>query len=513
MKTPNEPIVIVGGGTMGLFLAHELMLRNVPVIIIEAGTESIQTFDESEYQIIGHPHSGTSIGRSKGLGGTSNLWGGQLAEFIQADFDNKNTYSQPAWPVDWKDIKPFFSKVYEKLGLKIPVDDYSSELFSMDGNIKLELFHTYWLKSPSFLNHFLNDLKESPIVTIMTNTIVSNLLFEGDVCKSMEVYNENIKKNISDFSAIVLANGTIEICRLLLISAKDDNCPFKTNPHLGKYFQDHLNLRVGKIQNVSKSFFEIFSNFVKNGNKLQPKLRLNSLLPDKDYIGVCGYFSFSSDVSQHLDNFKQFFKAITGRSHSKLNLSEQIKLFFKAIRALPKIFPLMLRYLKDNRIYIPFNSTVTLCLQTQQITHEKSYISIDEENLDGYGRPKAIVNWAIEGGEFDRINLFCAHVGEYLEKNKLGKLELEKWLGNEGENRNDSWKYFITDIYHQAGGTIMSDQAEKGVVDVNSKMFYTRNLFICGASIMPTSGYANTSLTSLAFTYRLAESLCENRGI
>jgi choline dehydrogenase-like flavoprotein len=53
----------------------------------------------------------------------------------------------------------------------------------------------------------------------------------------------------------------------------------------------------------------------------------------------------------------------------------------------------------------------------------------------------------------------------------------------------------------------MGENENNSVVDRNCKVHSVDNLFIGGASIMPTSSYANTGLTSLAFAYRLSEQL------
>ena len=71
----------------------------------------------------------------------------------------------------------------------------------------------------------------------------------------------------------------------------------------------------------------------------------------------------------------------------------------------------------------------------------------------------------------------------------------------------------MSDVYHQAGGTIMSDSSDTGVVDKNLRMHDTGNLFVCGAAVMPTSSFANTTLTALALAMRLADHLKERTGI
>jgi choline dehydrogenase-like flavoprotein len=508
----NKTIAIVGGGTMGLFIAQELVLNGLNVIIVESGDEKIRAFENDSFENIGHLNNGISIGRTQGYGGTSNLWGGQLAEFVSDDIDTSKNFNQPAWPITWSELRKYYAHVYEKLGFSNPVNDYSETLItSSREKYQLESFYTYWLKYPNFKKLFFKTLMESEQVSMYENTIVTDLVFEKNKVVALKTYNEGEFKFIKNFNTVILANGTIEICRLLLMVAENGDTPISRNKWIGKCFQDHLNLSVGSVENASKEFFNKFSNVIKQRNKLQPKIRLNFLKDKFEYIGVSGYFFFKSDVSHHLDNFKQFAKSVLGRSDSDSSFKERIVLFFKTVRSLPIILPLIWKYLINNRIYVPFDSSISLNIQSQQITLTDSEITLSKHEFDSIGRPKVLLNWKIDGCEIKAIKDFCSLLNEYLKINKLGKLKLHDWLCSNLDNKTLTWKKHVSDIYHQAGGTIMSNSFDEGVVDKNLKIHNTDNVFICGASVMPTSSYANTGLTSLALAARLAEHLNTKR--
>ena len=53
----------------------------------------------------------------------------------------------------------------------------------------------------------------------------------------------------------------------------------------------------------------------------------------------------------------------------------------------------------------------------------------------------------------------------------------------------------------------MSESELSGVVDSNSKVYGMKNLFVAGASVFPTGGHANPTLTIIAMSLRLAEYL------
>jgi choline dehydrogenase-like flavoprotein len=479
MKTaPEGSIVVIGGGTMGLYLAHELSAKGKKVVLIEAGDEQSRSFGEDEYKNLGLPHTGIAIGRAKGVGGTTNLWGGQLTEFLRVDIESKANYGQPDWVVGYAELEKYYAKTYKKLGFEGEMKDYAEALKVLPDK-SLEFFYTHWLRQPNFKNHFYKALQDSPLVTVYESTTVTKLTFSGNRCTEIDLLSDGQKEKLSGFDQIVLANGTFEICRLLLDAVKEEHCPFSNNQLIGKYYQDHIVLRVGSIRNASKIFFGKFSNVVRDGNKLQPKLRINSTERNKEYLGVCAFFSFSSDVTQHLDNFKQFAKAVLGRSQEKTSIGDKVSLFFKVVKALPQIMPLIFRYIKDNQIYVPFNSKIVFCIQAQQISIKDSAISISKTETDGNGRPKVELNWKIDGRELKAIREFSTTFKDYLEANKLGTLVFEDWFNSDDTNTTN-WLNYVGDIYHQAGGVVMGATQREGVVDKDLRVHETANLFACG---------------------------------
>ena len=50
----------------------------------------------------------------------------------------------------------------------------------------------------------------------------------------------------------------------------------------------------------------------------------------------------------------------------------------------------------------------------------------------------------------------------------------------------------------------MAENPEGGVVDPDGRMFGVENLYLAGASVFPTTGFANPTLTIVALALRLA---------
>ena len=57
------------------------------------------------------------------------------------------------------------------------------------------------------------------------------------------------------------------------------------------------------------------------------------------------------------------------------------------------------------------------------------------------------------------------------------------------------------------GTTRMGDDARTSVVDADLKLHSVDNVYAAGASVFPTSGCANPTMTLVALSIRLAETL------
>ena len=65
-------------------------------------------------------------------------------------------------------------------------------------------------------------------------------------------------------------------------------------------------------------------------------------------------------------------------------------------------------------------------------------------------------------------------------------------------------------IHHHAGTTRMHLDPALGVVDGDLRVHRMENLYVAGASVFPTGGVANPTLTVIALSLRLADHLAES---
>ena len=116
--------------------------------------------------------------------------------------------------------------------------------------------------------------------------------------------------------------------------------------------------------------------------------------------------------------------------------------------------------------------------------------------MDYLGQNIAIVDWKLNDIDYKTQNV-CLN------------LFSEKFKEHKDLVFVENKKKEIEDCNHHSGTTRMSLDKTSGVVDVNSKVFDTKNLYISGNSVFRTVGSANPGLTNIALSIRLGKYINE----
>jgi choline dehydrogenase-like flavoprotein len=505
----GQGIVIAGAGAVGLHLANELVKRGQTVVVIESGEKTLGGFSPESFHSVGRSHEGIRLGRSRSLGGTSNLWGGQLVEFQPVDFGGRAWLPGSAWPVSYEEIQRYYAPTYEALGIP-PLLQRDAAVWRSIGKeppalgAGAEIFLTRWMKIPGLAVMLRREIEQNPRLFVLTgHTVVG---FEGSSGKIKALQARSAAGTVVTIRGgrFVLAAGTIETVRLMLHTATtlDWECPWRGNRNVGAWFQDHLGGRVAEVRAHSpRQFFDVFCTVVSSMHKFAPKIRLGNATLERDRIlNVQAMFDFESSVSENLVYLKQFAKAAI--------FSRQVRGIGDLLRHLRAsaryLVPLMWRYVHDHRIFVPSSSKIALLVQAEQVPCEASRLTIDPGVVDACGLPRVVLDWRIDGKEeLASIGEFVDRVRQALADANLGELAIDPRL----RARDPVFLDTLRDTTHQAGGARMASSESDGVVDRDLRVFGTDNLYVAGAAAFRTVSNANTTFTAMAFATRLAEHL------
>ena len=425
------------------------------------------------------------------------------------DFAGRDWLPGSAWPVKYEEIAPYYRETYENFGIEGDAqnDDavwksVSSERPQLGG--EFEAFFTRWLQIPSFAILYEKRYKTSEKFSVLLGHTVVGFEGSGERITGVRVVDGGGKRHTIAGETFLLAAGTIENARLLLHGADDDSwpCPWRRNQNIGSYFLDHLGGKIATVQpSDSHAFFNSFCTIWLRGNKYQPKFRLRNDVLERDRIlNIQGAFGFESSVSENLVYLKQFVKAaVYSRQFHGLG-----DLFKNAAACSKYLLPLMWRYVKDHRIFVPGGSKISLLIQGEPGPVAESRIRLDRSVKDAYGLPRAVLDWRMSGHELASIGEFARRAEEALRATGLAIITIEPDL----KAMDPKFMSTMRDTSHQAGGTVMGASEQDGVVDRNLKVFGTENFYVGGASTFRTVSNANTTFTALAFTTRLVHHLC-----
>ena len=490
-------VVIIGAGTIGLVMALDFAKAQMPVTVVEAGGRVADTTRGRSAGSRGKPHNGLMLGRAFGLGGTSVLWGGQLAEFEPADLVRDGF----KWPLPYDELRRWYEYVYDLFGLhsRLPAEKYRQKFGDeSEVNESIERFFTYWLPHPNFATLFRHEIISNPLIKIVVNATVNDITFNASKAQFVRAAAQG-RHEIQFFGEnFVFAPGTIEASRFFLSTQRLSAVPWKTNPHIGKHFQDHLGGKIAEVQVLNKSRFRnFFESGFAGGLKLQPKLRFTEKSRKKTLSGVCGFFAFDSEFGEKVSNIKLLIRGLkSGVEFSKIGTLPS------DVRAISRtFFPLVVRYIRDRRIFAFFDRALEFQVQAEQLPIAGSKIKLLEGEPGPDGLFDVELDWQIDGREIGAISAFARQVDNYLRNKGIARLCIDERLL---KNDWDFCRVLVTPIINVVVSGWLA-MRRSGVVDPDCRVWGTMNVFVAGACVLPTSSHANSTLTALALAARLCE--------
>jgi len=510
-------VLIIGSGPAGVAAASTLLQNGVSVCLVGGGTDSQKSgvqdlYLESDFNE--NLHESLKENRVRGLGGTSEKWGGRLVEFSDFDFQKRNSVLGAFWPITKSDLIPYYKKSLEFFGIGEPrenlvIDDGSAE-YEIGTNLNLDLnlddmanlaFSNVKIDSPEVWTEIGNiyhnksaSLKESQNFHPYEDWHLTKLDLnpsDQESIKSVVIQNLLGERKILSSKFIILACGAVENTRILQILAKENSKVFGNNQHLiGKSYTSHAFF---SIQQISKpdNFFWDFRK-IANG-LLKNRVTFTHKFEDEERsVGV--FFAYPPLTGSNL-NFRRFWN---------FYLKYGFRLLFNR-ELISRNFRKLLQISQANRNVVqdsPINSSGKQCLHVQFeiIGSQESQIDLGA-NSDIFKNPLPLAKLVFSENDKRCIRdvYFWLHkCFRILETSEDHLRLIEKGILERPNSHA-----------HQIGGTIMGSDESNSVVNGTGKVHKIENLYVAGSSIFTTAGEANPTHTIVALSIRTSEFLVE----
>ena len=146
--------------------------------------------------------------------------------------------------------------------------------------------------------------------------------------------------------------------------------------------------------------------------------------------------------------------------------------------------------------------TYGLSYHSEHFPDPSSRVTLSKET-DPLGLPRLCIDLRFSEANADAIVRTHVALDAWLRRTGIGAVHYRQPL----EATRDAILAKAAHGTHHIGTTRMGSSRAQAVVDQDLKCFDADNLYVVSASVMPTSGQANPTLTALALAMRLADHL------
>lgn len=431
-------VCIVGAGAAGLSLAHALRGSGLDILVLESGpVDDPDRWNAGE--VAGHEYNGLLRGRIRGLGGTTAVWPGQCIRLRPRDL--------AAWPFD---LDSAYRRAEELLG--IPPGETARDPWELLGEppLPMETALSVFCKRKR-----LADL-EVGRARVLTGAVATRV-----ASKRVELRHADGREAEVECGAVVVAAGTLETLRLLLLSGVD----------AGRGFEDHAFADVARITGPARPLQDTFGMRIRSGLRYYAK----------PIVGDCmANVIFRYDPSSAL-------QALLRMRRTRRPVARDV---LRVAVGAPELAAGAVRVARGREPAPTPTDTRILAVAGQP--DPQGSVSLSEE-LDPLGLPRVRVDWRL--GEPERTALVDAvgALGEALRRT----VEPEPWLADA-----EHWQEHVFDSFHPAGGARIGD-----VVDERLEVRGLPGVHVCSAAAFPSAGCVNPTLTIVALAFHLADAL------
>lgn len=529
----TRPVIVVGSGPVGLALATALTRRGIAVTVLESGDKGQDSIIQSlSDATLTDPqrHDEMAVAVARRLGGTSNLWGARCLPYDPVDFRPRD-YVDARWPIHYEDLAPYWSPALEATASGKPAFTADQPLlpdadpaFSMD---QLER----WANIQAAQNVHADAIQNDPLLEIRTLATVVDLdIGEDGRLRSLKVAHSTSGQTLDvPAQQVVIACGGLESTRLLL-NAQRRNTGLFGGPEgpLGRYYMGHVMGEIADIRFSSPDIGRAFTFRVdENGSYVRRRIVASEETQLSHRLLNCALWPVVAPVANpahHSAILSMVYLALAIGPIGRLVVAEAIRRrhipdqpnhplrhIRNVILGAPEAIAFAAqffwrRYFRPQRLpgFFVLNSAnrYGLFYHSEQQPQRDSRVWLTGET-DALGLPRLQIDLRFSDADVDSVVRTHDLLEDWLEKSGTGTLHYRI----PREERHASVHRQAAHGTHQCGLARMGSSRTDAVVDADLRCFDVPNLYLATTAVLPTSGQANPTLTTVALAIRLADHL------
>ena len=512
--TFEADLCVIGAGAAGITIAREFAGRQTSVLLLESGGLEFEGATQAlyDYENAGLPRVPIPS-RIRFFGGTTNIWDGRTAPLSDYNFSKRDWVPLSGWPIERAALFPFYARAARIIGLEINQNEteiaplLETPLPAFDTSKVVPQFWQFKPGQPTrFGQAYRSDVESASNIRVLLHANVTNIQAapNGGRVEYLDVSTLEGRKAKVRARAYVLAAGGIENARILLLSDGVERRGLgNRHDNVGRHFMEHP--QTDAAQALVRDPYRFRTTFsgswlrrLHNAHVLTG-IALSHDLQSRQHVLDCGtIFNYGDEETgtaalQRLIAHEyggdraaairhDVWRVMTDLDGVVVNARQKVMLPSKEAYAAPR--------------------NIVLTVDIEQVPNPNSRIMLSEgRERDALGLRRTRIDWRVTDLERRTALAFVRAVGEEFGRLGIGRLQIANWLLDDTQPVN------FRDVHHHMGTTRMSSNPETGVVSGDCQVFGVDNLYVAGASVFPTSGFVNPTLTIVTLAIRLADHL------
>lgn len=482
----HQDFCVIGGGPAGLTAALTLAAAERRVLLLESGavgsSPDAQKLNDGEHA--GENYAGLVATRHRRLGGAANVWNVRAHGRPAAKYVPLSERDMRDWPIGWDELRPYYEEAQKQCGLG-PFEyeaahwsTASHRPFALDGTGLASGVYQFGY-AEEITRRLADEARASEPICVAPSTTAVDLLLDqaGRHVRAVRASDPSGRVIEIKPRVVILACGAVENARLLLLAGLGGH---DGSTFLGRCFMEHAR--------------DFSLALVPHSRTLFARAAFYDLHISRDGTLVGGYLGLADET---LDAFALPNAAMTliPRSQSRVR-----RLGVRIPHPIRRIIGMS----ADERYgwsTVPSPAKAfdrfDIVLNLEQRPRRQNRIELSTRT-DRFGNalPRLFLHWTEE---------------EQQDLERLRGLLCDRLLAaNLGDLKTTVGVRPDLSAHHHAGTTRMSLDPQDGVVDSDGRVFGIDNLYVAGASVFPTAGFANPTLTIIALARRLGRHLAKD---